>query len=417
MFEKTSLRQLLRTMGCLLIATLCILLFQACPPRRPPSPGVRLAPMIRLRPGAYPDFWDDMGYDGLGYAIDRSLAYLGTLSADRSFTFGKDHYSAAHLMASLSHFRALIRTAPSAAVLNDVIRRDYIVYRSVGSDPPGRVLFTGYYEPVLHGSRHPTQRYSFPVYTRPRDLATIDLSLFSPAFKGKTLVGRIKGHTIVPYFDRAAIESGSLADKASVLAWVDNPVDLFFLQIQGSGKIYLNTGGVLNVHYQVSNGRPYRSIGKFLIEEGKVPAAEMSMQRIRAYLEAHPGEIDAVLSHNPSYVFFKLEPKGPLGCLGVQLTPGRSLALDRRIFPLAGLSFIQTQKPLVSGDGTVDSWTECTRFVLDQDTGGAIRGPGRADLFWGNGEYAAVAAGYMKQPGALYFLVLKPRAPRQLTGG
>jgi membrane-bound lytic murein transglycosylase A len=364
--------------------------------------------MVRLRPARYPDFWDDMHYDGLRHAIDRSLAYLKALPARHAFTFGEDHFSAAHLIASLSHFRSLVASAPSPLVLNDVIRNDYIVYRSVGKDPPGRVLFTGYYEPILHGSLHRSKRYPYPVYTRPQDLTTIDLSLFSPAYKGKTLVGRVEGHTVVPYFDRAAIDSGSLAGRAAPLAWVSNAVDLFFLQIQGSGKIYLNTGGRLNVHYQISNGRPYRSIGKLLIDEGKVARAEMSMQRIRAYLEAHPGDMDRIFAYNPSYVFFKLEAEGPLGCLGVQLTPGRSLALDRRLFPLSGLSFIQTEKPLVSGDGTVEAWTRCTRFVLNQDTGGAIRGPGRADLFWGNGEYAAVAAGYMRQPGTLYFLVLKP---------
>jgi peptidoglycan lytic transglycosylase A len=408
MLQKTPTLQVKTALGYLLLASLCILLLQACPPRHPAAPEPGAASMVRLRLAQYPDFRDDMNYDGLSHAIERSLAYLETLPSGQVFTFGKDHFSAAHLISSLSHFHSLIGNTPPSVVLNDVIRRDYIVYQSVGEDPPGQVLFTGYYEPILHGSLHGSDRYPYPVYARPQDLATIDLSLFSPAYKGKTLVGRIQDHTLVPYFNRAAIENGSLEGRAAPLAWVNDRVDLFFLQIQGSGKIYLDTGGVLNVHYQISNGKPYRSIGKLLIDEGKVPRSEMSMQRIRAYLEAHPEEIDRVLSYNPSYVFFKLEPDGPLGCLGVQLTPGRSLALDRRIFPLAGLSFIRTQEPLVSGDGTVEAWGPCTRFVLNQDTGGAIRGPGRADLFWGNGQYAAVAAGYMQQPGTLYFLVLKP---------
>jgi membrane-bound lytic murein transglycosylase A len=137
----------------------------------------------------------------------------------------------------------------------------------------------------------------------------------------------------------------------------------------------------------------------------------MSMQRIRSYLHEHPDEIETILSHNPSYVFFKLEPEGPLGYLNVKLAPGRSLALDRRIFPPAALAFIQTKKPIVDPAGQIDSWTNCERFVLNQDTGGAIRGPGRADLFWGNGPYAEIAAGHLAHKGKLYFLVLKPDKP------
>jgi membrane-bound lytic murein transglycosylase A len=169
---------------------------------------------------------------------------------------------------------------------------------------------------------------------------------------------------------------------------------------------------VLNVHYHGSNGRPYRSIGRLLIEEQKIPKEEMSMQKIRSYLQAHPQEMAAVLNHNPSYVFFKLESEGPLGYLNVLLTPGRSVALDRRLFPPAALAYIQTKKPVVNGAGQIDSWADCGRFVLNQDTGGAIRGPGRADLFWGNGPYAEIAAGHLAHIGKLYFLILKPDKPK-----
>jgi membrane-bound lytic murein transglycosylase A len=187
---------------------------------------------------------------------------------------------------------------------------------------------------------------------------------------------------------------------------------VFFLQIQGSGKIFLDTGEVINVHYHGSNGRPYRSIGKLLIEEQKIPREEMSMQKIRSYLHAHPEEMASVFNYNPSYVFFKIEPEGPLGSINVLLTPGRSVALDRRIFPHAALAFIQTQKPVLNSAGHIDRWVECRRFVLNQDTGGAIRGPGRADLFWGNGPYAEIAAGHLAHLGELYFLILKPEKPK-----
>ena len=189
---------------------------------------------------------------------------------------------------------------------------------------------------------------------------------------------------------------------------VDDRIDLFFLHIQGSGKLYMDNGDSLNVHYNSPNGRPYRSIGKLLIDSGAIAREEMSMQAIKKYLRENPDTVDDILNANPSYVFFNTEKEGPIGSIGVQLTPGRSIATDRRIFPKAALAFIQTRKPLVDGDGLISQWSRFNRFVVNQDTGGAIRGPGRADLFWGNGPYAELAAGYMQHPGMLYFLVLKP---------
>jgi membrane-bound lytic murein transglycosylase A len=167
---------------------------------------------------------------------------------------------------------------------------------------------------------------------------------------------------------------------------------------------------VVNLGYDTSNGRPYRSIGQLLIEEGKISREAMSMQRIRAYLDENPGDLQRVLNHNPSYIFFKVTPDGPLGFINVRLTPGRSIALDRTLFPPAALAFIATRKPLIDGQGRITAWEDCRRFALNQDTGGAIRGPGRADLFWGSGLEAEIAAGHLKHPGTLYFLVLRPDA-------
>ncbi|MDX9788625.1 MAG: MltA domain-containing protein [Desulfobacterales bacterium] len=388
-----------------------ILLFQGCPPQRPEAPTLTPSVMTRLPSERYPDFMDDMAFDGIGHAIDQSLSYLKKIPEDRRFTFGPDQFTSNQLIRALSHFKAFIASNPPHADLNTYIRANYWVYEAAGSDTSGEVLFTGYYEPNLRGSRLQTERYQYPVYARPENLIPIDLSLFSPEYKGKTLIGRIAGDKIVPYDDRTAIEGGSLEGIAIPLAWVDDPVDLFFLQIQGSGKIYLNTGEVLNVHYHISNGKPYRSIGKLLIEQNKIPKSDISMQTIRSYLKAHPEELSDIFSYNPSYVFFKTEIDGPIGCLDVKLTPGRSLAVDRRIFPMPTLSFIQTKRPLTDGAGAITAWTDCARFVLNQDTGGAIRGPGRADLFWGNGAYAELAAGHMQHSGRLYFLVLKSDAP------
>jgi membrane-bound lytic murein transglycosylase A len=345
----------------------------------------------------------------LEHSILKSIAYLQKVPADRSYQFGPDRIDAAHLMKSLQYFLDFIRTNPSNRELKKFIRSHYNVYQSIGRDQKGEILFTGYYEPHLSGRSSPDEEFRFPIYTLPTDILKIDLSAFSDKYKGETIVGRYTGETVIPYYDRREIdEDEALAGKAEPLAWLKDPVDLFFLQIQGSGKVFLDTGEVINVHYHGTNGRPYRAIGTLLIEEQKIPKDEMSMQKIRAYLHDHPEEMAAVFNYNPSYVFFKLESEGPLGYINVLLTPGRSIALDRRIFPPAALAFIQTQKPVVDSAAQIDSWTDFNRFVLNQDTGGAIRGPGRADLFWGNGPYAEIAAGHLKHTGKLYFLILKP---------
>ncbi|MDP6395137.1 MAG: MltA domain-containing protein [Desulfobacterales bacterium] len=349
-----------------------------------------------------------MNYEGLEHAIGQSIAYLNRISHRQTFSIGKEEVNAVQMIDSLEHFLRFIRTAPSKGELNHFIVSNYWVYKSVGAAHPEQVYFTGYYEPILEGSAEKNGDYKSPVHTRPGDLVTIDLSLFSTRFKGEKIIGRYMDRAVVPYWERKEIvDEGRLEGVVPPLAWVKDPVDIFFLQIQGSGKIYLDNNTAINVHYDTTNGRPYRSIGKLLIDQGKILRTEMSMQKIREYLKNHPKEIEPILNHNPSYVFFKLEKEGPIGFLDVKLTPGRSIALDRRIFPLSALAFIEAQQPFIDGGGRIRKWSPFGRFVLNQDTGGAIRGPGRADLFWGNGPYAEIAAGYMQHMGTLYFLLRK----------
>jgi len=351
-----------------------------------------------------------MNQDGLAHCLKQSLAYLAGIPPDRKFGFGKDLFTASHMAGSLERFAEFVQTRPEASEVRRFIEEHYWVYRSAGSEKTGKVLFTGYYEPLLVGYSAQTPEYPHPIYARPDDIVSIDLSKFSERFKGEKIIGRYADHTVVPYPERKAIDTErAISQNARPLAWVKDPVDLFFLHIQGSGKVYLLDGGALNVHYHTTNGRPYRSIGKLLIETEKIPRSEMSMQAIRRYLNDHPQEVADILNHNPSYVFFKTEADGPLGYLEVKLTPGRSLAVDRRIFPLAALAYIETEQPLVDGGGKIHRWIPARRFGSSQDTGGAIRGPGRADLFWGNGPYAEIAAGHLRHPGNLYFLVLKPQ--------
>ena len=384
------------------------LFFLNCTALKKNSFPINKSVLIKLPPSRYPDFIDDMNYEGLEHAIGQSIAYLSRISHRKTFLFGKEEVNAVQMIDSLENFLRFIRTAPSTKELKNFIASNYWVYKSVGAAHPEQVYFTGYYEPILEGRAEKNKDYKFPVYPRPEDLVTIDLSLFSTRYKGEKITGRYMDRAVVPYWEREEIEKGNrLAEVAPPLAWLKDPVDIFFLQIQGSGKIYLDNNTPIHVHYDTTNGRPYRSIGKLLIDQGKIPRSEMSMQNIRAYLKNHPEEIEPILNHNPSYVFFKLEKEGPIGFLDVKLTPGRSIALDRRLFPLSALAFIETQKPLIDGDGRIRKWSSFGRFALNQDTGGVIRGPGRADLFWGSGPYAEIAAGYMQHMGKLYFLLLK----------
>jgi membrane-bound lytic murein transglycosylase A len=413
--SKPAHRLLGKIPASLLFAALAAFLLIGCPgpPKPPPGPpAAEAAPsLVRIEPSAYPNFADDLDLESLETAIAQSIAYLQAVPPTREFEFGRDRYPAAHILLSLRRFQGFIRVRPSASDLQRYVRSFYRVYQSVGRDPQREVLFTGYYEPVLSGRRSISPEYQYPIYARPDDLLTIDLRAFSDKFGGERLIGRAQDKNVVPYHDRREIEEGgALYGKVHALAWVNDPIDVFFLHVQGSGRIILEDGRVLNLGYDTSNGRPYRSVGQLLIEEGKISREDMSMQRIRDYLNENPAEIQRVLSHNPSYIFFKSVPDGPLGSINVKLTPGRSIALDRAAFPPAALAFVETQKPLIDGLGRIISWTACRRFALNQDTGGAIKGPGRADLFWGSGPEAEIAAGHLKHPGKLYFLVLRPDA-------
>ncbi|CAB1077526.1 Membrane-bound lytic murein transglycosylase A [Olavius algarvensis Delta 1 endosymbiont] len=392
-----------------ILAIVLALWISGCPLPTPAPDEDAVMEMITDR--SLPDFADDMIYDGLAHSLKKNLSYLEKIPIDRQFIFGRDSYTTEHMRRSMQSFLEFVQSSPTAAELKQFIQSKYRVYRSIGRNGQGEVLYTGYYEPHLRGSLTPSENYRFPIYARPPDLIRIDLSLFKEKYAGENIIARYTQQKVLPYYDRKEIDSGgALKGSTEVLAWVEDPVDVFFLQIQGSGKIFLDSGDVLNVHYNTSNGRPYRSIGKFLIDREKITVEEMSMQKIREYLDRHPDEIEAVFNYNPSYVFFNIEPDGPLGNINVKLTPGRSIALDRRIFPKSALCFIETEMPIVDSAGNIQRWQRFTRFAMNQDTGGAIRGPGRADIFWGNGPYAEIAAGHLKNPGKLYFLVLKPEA-------
>jgi membrane-bound lytic murein transglycosylase A len=266
-------------------------------------------------------------------------------------------------------------------------------------------MVTGYYEPVLAGSRARSERFRHPVYGVPADLIAVDLESVNPELKGLRLRGRIEGNRLVPYRARAEIESGG-GFQAPVIAWVEDAVELFFLQIQGSGQIALDTGGRLRLGYGDQNGHPYRSIGRFLVERREMTLDQASMQGIKAWATANPRKLREALDSNPSYVFFREMPEGdagPIGTLGVPLTAGYSIAVDPRHVPLGASVFLATTMPLSS--------QPLERLVAAQDTGGAIRGAVRADFFWGSGAEAGVQAGRMRQQGRLWILWPKGEGP------
>jgi membrane-bound lytic murein transglycosylase A len=354
-------------------------------------------------------FRDDLDSESLTLAVRRNLEYLDRLNPETVFHYGPHDFTIQQVRESQEVFLDLLSKGLDAGQLSREIRKKFRVYRATGRAGDTRVLFTGYYEPMYEGSLAPDETFRYPLYRPPDDLMRIDLSLFSEKFKGENIVARIEGKKILPYYSRYQIEAERVLEgKDLEIAWLKDPLDVAFLHIQGSGRLRLPGGRVLLVHYQASNGRPYRSIGRYMIEKGFLAREEMSMQAIRKYLTENPEVLDEVLNYNPSYVFFRQVGNGPLGSLGVLLTPGRSVALDSRIFPKGALGFISCQKPLVNDQGDIIGWTKFSRFVLNQDSGGAIKGAGRADIFWGSGPYAELAAGHLQHEGDLYILIKKP---------
>ncbi len=375
-------------------------------PTLPPEPRVVLE---RLSVEDYPRFEDDGELGPLAQSIQMSLAYLRRLPPQQQIQFGQDAYPVSHLIRSLEVFDALIGDQPLSGLLNQTIRRQFRVYRSTGRASDNSVLFTGYYEPLLSGRLTPDPRHKVPIHSRPRDLVEIDLTPFAADLKGRSIVGQYSPGRVVPYPTRGQIRrSVDFNTVAPPVGWLRDEIDLFILQIQGSGRLQLENGEERYILYAGSNGRPYRSIGSLLIDEGHIPREQMSMDAIRNYLMQNRKVANDILDHNPRYIFFRQAEAGPLGSLGEPLTPMRSAAVDRKIFPSAALAYISTPLPRVRPSGVIEEWAPHTGFVLAQDSGSAIQGPGRIDLFMGHGRQAEVGASHLKHTGDLYFLVLKP---------
>jgi len=292
-----------------------------------------------------------------------------------------------------------------AAAQRRYFENNFTPYRLANPDGSTTGLVTGYYEPLLTGSRKRTQRFRYPLYAPPSDLIAVDLGDVTPEFRDRRVRGRViataQGSKVVPYYTRAEIMNGIAPVRGLEIAWVDDPVELFFLQVQGSGRLRLPDGSTMRVGYADHNGHPYRSIGRWLIDTGELQSDQASMQGIKAWVRRNPGRADELLNQNPAFVFFREiaaanADDGPAGSLGVPLIAGRSIAVDPKAIPLGAPVFLSTTWPLSS--------RPLSRLVVAQDTGSAIRGAVRADFFWGFGGDAAEQAGRMKQPGRMWLL-------------
>jgi membrane-bound lytic murein transglycosylase A len=316
---------------------------------------------------------------------------------------------------SAAIWRDVCAAAPSIAAHDDAGARAFFEakftpYRMVTAEGIDHGRVTGYYEPLLKGSRLRTDRYRYPLYAPPDDLLTVDLGELFPALKNERVRGRLDGRRVVPYWSRADIDAGKAGTSGRELVWLDDAVEAFFVQVQGSGRVELADGGSVRIGYADQNGLPYRSIGRVLIERGELTLESASMQGIKAWARQHPDQLPTLLDENPSYVFFREVPPnpgsgidGPVGALGVPLAGGRAIAIDPRFLPLGAPVFLATTEPL--------SNVPLQRLVLAQDTGGAIRGALRADYFWGSGDEAGRSAGRMNQPGSMWLLWPKGAPP------
>ena len=379
-------------MGWVMIITILLIGCTKITTTENPRP-ISIAEINALKLESSPDLED------LRRALGYSIEYYERLPADQRFRYGSVEYSPEEMIASHQHFLRIF-DLPEVERL-EKLQQDFLWFESLNKK--NQAFFTGYYEPLLKGSLNESEKFPVPLYTVPGDLVTVNLSNFDEKYGNGILRGKIVDQKFVKYDDRNEISyQNSLEGRAIPLAWVNNDIELFFLQIQGSGVIELPNRDLYRVNYADQNGHPYRAIGKILL--GEIPREKMSLKSLKEYLYDHPERVQEILNYNPSYTFFRQIPgDGPLGNIEVPLTPERSIAMDHRLVPKGGLVFYETNLPSEFSP----SKKILQRFAVVQDTGGAIRGHGRADIFWGRGIPAEKTAGPMKENGRIFLLVAR----------
>jgi membrane-bound lytic murein transglycosylase A len=365
------------------------------PPYDRPLPPGALALRKITNPDEIPDFKDGCyNMAGMRTAIDNSLNYLSKPSSRQFFPYGGITHQDA--VDSLKAFRGLIDSGLRGRGLNDAIVRDFDVYISVGCDDMGTVLFTGYYTPIFEGSQSPTERFKYPLYKQPDDLVKDPF--------GQILGRRGAGGGITPYPPRAEIESSDML-KGGELVWMSDPFEVYIAHVQGSAKLRMRDGDLITVGYAANNGHEYQSVAKELVRDGRIASDQMSLSAMIDYFKNHLSEVAAYTQRNPRFVFFRMEHGPPRGSLNEPVTEMRTIATDKSIYPRACLAFLSTSLPRVIAGRTYRGPYD--GFALDQDTGGAIRAPGRCDVYMGQGDAAGQMAGQTYQEGRLYYLFLK----------
>jgi membrane-bound lytic murein transglycosylase A len=336
------------------------------------------------------------------------LEKKGALRTTPGFPEGK--FSPRNVHRSLSLFREILSGTSDEVEVDRKIRENFHFWEPDQQDSSSSIFLTGYYEPILDGSLEPGGDYRYPLYRPPADLEELppgEIPLERDA--GKRIVRWEYGRG-VPYYSRREIDTeGALQGKNLEIVWLKDPWERFVLHIQGSGQIRLPEGKTIRVGYDASNGRPYRSIGRYLIDQGLLNEKDVSMEQIREFIQNNPGRAEEIFNVNERYIFFRLLPEseGPLGALGVPVTPGRSVAMDLTLFPPGALAYLVSRQPDWDESGRMVGWKPLRRFVLTQDAGDAIKGPGRVDLFFGSGQMAGKTAGEMREEGKIYFLLAK----------
>ena len=357
-------------------------------------------PLKLLAPEEYPLFYDNGDRQELIRALKNQIRYYTRLKEPVEYPFGDTSISSETILLTLARFLQILEE-DNDTDMHQLITDNFDLYQSTGEKGKGMVTFTGYYLPLLDGSLTPDNIYRYPLYRRPNDLI---IRTLQPSGAKKAV--RIENGKEYSYYTRKQIDQDKmLAGKGYEIVYLKDPIDCYLLHVQGSGTVILPDGTTLNLHFAGRNYHPYRSLREEMLKDGLLSPDNASMESISTYFDRHPQKLQTYLNRNKRYTFFSIVEGGIVGSLGVELVPERSIATDKQIFPAGALSYIVTAVPYTTSKKSMP-WSQ---FVLNQDEGGAIKGPHRIDIFWGTGSRAEYIAHHMNQPGELYFLVLKNR--------
>ena len=391
-----------------------LLLLLSCVPPPPQEPFRKEEPPpVRLEKKIFP-LTDDGNKKSLLTAIDKSLVFLEKkIAGGNSFrplpgSFGS-FFTPEKTLRTLKLFRDIYFFSADQSELETKVNEKFLFIGRPDEDTGPPLLLTGYYEPVLEGSLEPGGEYRYPIFRRPDDLVEVRNGNSSNG-NGKRNIGRLEKGELVPYYSREEIDTrGALLGKGYELAWLKDPWERFVLHIQGSGQIRIPGGKIFRVGFAGSNGRPYRGVGQYLVQQGCFPEEDLSLRRVREFIRENPERAEEILNQNERYIFFRAieSGEGPYGSLGVSLTAGRSIATDHSVYPQGALAYLIARQPVLNEGGKTIRKAPLRRFVLNQDTGAAMKGSCRVDFFWGTGEKAGMMAGELREEGKIYFLAEK----------